>query len=294
MDFKKLAEPFPASDIEWRAGATNKDNNKAMALAYVTSRAVMDRLDEVCGPENWRNEFKDGPDGGVICGLSIRVDGEWITKWDGADNTNFEAVKGGLSGAMKRAGVQWGVGRYLYKLDGQWVKCTAYGKTVKLDETPKLPAWALPVVEGKQQSPKQESKPTVKQESKPAADGSTVTDERPLRLTPDKLKAAIEKKAAETYKGSNPPQTTRGVVVANLEKCFSGSDAENKRHEFLNWLTGRASIKDVDGAIILALKDWLNATQDSSGDWQPDEMAGKEANAAVRAYEVASGQQELI
>ena len=51
--FAQLAAPFDPSDLEWRAGATNKDKNKALALAYITSRAVMDRLDDVVSPENW-------------------------------------------------------------------------------------------------------------------------------------------------------------------------------------------------------------------------------------------------
>jgi hypothetical protein len=142
--FARLAEPFHPDDIEWRAGATNADKTKALALAYITSRAVMDRLDEVVGPENWRDEYASGPDGGVICGLTLRINGEWITKWDGAENTEFEAIKGGLSDAFKRAGYKWGIGRYLYKLEKQWVFCDVHGKTVFLRSTPPLPAWALP------------------------------------------------------------------------------------------------------------------------------------------------------
>lgn len=142
--FAKLAKPFKPSDIEWRAGATTADKTKALALAYITARAVMDRLDEVMGPENWRDEYAAGPDGGVICGLSLRINGEWITKWDGADNTEFEAVKGGLSDAFKRSGYKWGIGRYLYKLDSVWVSCEVHGKTVSIKNPPPLPDWALP------------------------------------------------------------------------------------------------------------------------------------------------------
>jgi hypothetical protein len=142
--FTQLSEPFHPDDIEWRAGATNNDKTKALALAYITSRAVMDRLDEVVGPENWRDEYASGPDGGVICGLTLRINGEWITKWDGAENTEFEAIKGGLSDAFKRAGYKWGIGRYLYKLDKQWVFCDVHGKTLVLRSTPPLPSWALP------------------------------------------------------------------------------------------------------------------------------------------------------
>lgn len=141
---ENLKLPFDPKDIEWRTGATNKDKTRALALAYITSRAVMDRLDEVCGPGGWRDEYRPGPSGGVICGISIRVEDEWITKWDGADNTQVEQVKGGLSDAFKRAGVKWGIGRYLYNLEGVWVACEQRGKSVVLSETPRLPDWALP------------------------------------------------------------------------------------------------------------------------------------------------------
>ncbi|WP_243664619.1 Rad52/Rad22 family DNA repair protein [Rhodothermus marinus] len=87
-------------------------------------------------PENWRNEFRPGPGGGVLCGISIRIGDEWITKWDGAENTDIEPVKGGLSSAMRRAAVQWGIGRYLYRLPNQWVRIDERGRLL---ETPRLP-----------------------------------------------------------------------------------------------------------------------------------------------------------
>src|SRR3990172_8514889 len=142
--FEALAQPFPISEIEFRAGATNQEKTKALALAYITSRAGMARLDAVMGPGNWKDEYTAGPAGGVLCSLSLRIDGEWITKQDGADNTNFEAVKGGFSDAFKRACVKWGIGRYLYYLEGTWVRCQERGKTIVLAEDPILPAWALP------------------------------------------------------------------------------------------------------------------------------------------------------
>ncbi|HEU0013451.1 MAG TPA: Rad52/Rad22 family DNA repair protein [Longimicrobium sp.] len=119
IDFQALQEFFEAEAIEWRIQHAGEKNGRAWAICvpYVTNRAIQSRLDQVVGPENWRNEFRPGPDGGVMCGLSIRVGEEWVTKWDGAENTDVEGVKGGLSGAMKRAAVQWGIGRYLYTLD---------------------------------------------------------------------------------------------------------------------------------------------------------------------------------
>lgn len=156
--FEQLSQPFPPEDIEWRVQRSGVKNNKvwAMVLAYVTNRAIMDRLDSVVGPANWRNEFAPGPGGGVVCGLSLRINDEWVTKWDGAENTDIESVKGGLSGAMKRAAVQWGIGRYLYKIENGWANVHANGShsdAAKGDgskkvyfkwDPPPLPAWALP------------------------------------------------------------------------------------------------------------------------------------------------------
>ncbi|VTM70315.1 DNA damage response protein A [Raoultella planticola] len=120
MKLELLDSPFPAQDIEWRIQQAGKNNSGiwVKVLAYVTNRAIMKRLDEVCGKSGWCNEYRDIPNnGGVECGLSIKVDDEWITKWDAAEKTQVEAVKGGRSGAMKRAAVQWGIGRYLYDID---------------------------------------------------------------------------------------------------------------------------------------------------------------------------------
>lgn len=85
----------------------------------------MERLDEVAGPGNWKNEFKPWVGNSQLCGISIRNPdtGEWVTKWDGSESTDVEPVKGGLSASMKRAAVQWGIGRYLYNLDTQFAEC---------------------------------------------------------------------------------------------------------------------------------------------------------------------------
>ena len=157
IELERLLEPFGPSDMEWRVQRAGEKDGKvwAMLVPYITNRAIQDRLDDVCGPANWRNAFREGPGGGVLCGLSIRLGGEWVTKWDGAENTDIEAVKGGLSGAMKRAGVQWGIGRYLYRLDEAWANVHDRGalrgsfksgdrRVYFKYDPPDLPAWALP------------------------------------------------------------------------------------------------------------------------------------------------------
>lgn len=140
---ERLKAPFAPDELEFRITAKSKDNTKGLTAAYIQNRAVQNRLDEVVGFENWKNEFiVDG--NSKICGLSLRINGEWITKYDGANDTNIESTKGGLSASMKRAAVQWGIGRYLYKLPSQWVKIQPKGNSFEICERPTLPNWALP------------------------------------------------------------------------------------------------------------------------------------------------------
>ena len=135
-----LADFFDPSDLEWKPGAATRDKKKGLAMCYITARAIQQRLDDVCGPHNWSNQYTEGPSGGVLCGISILVlRGEasgWITKWDGAENSQVEAVKGGLSDSTKRAAVQWGIGRYLYAVPSQWVPLDDRGRFARRPEIP--------------------------------------------------------------------------------------------------------------------------------------------------------------
>lgn len=160
---KKLQAPFAAKDIEWRVqqgGVSGGGKPYALVLAYVTNRAIQSRLDDVFGVFGWKNVYNDMDGKGVECGISIynHKTSEWITKYDAADETDIEGTKGGRSNAMKRAAVQLGIGRYLYKLDATFADC-ADNKTYENRQTfkpkqgqpiygswktPDLPKWALP------------------------------------------------------------------------------------------------------------------------------------------------------
>lgn len=130
--FTALRGPFRSDQISWRIGSTsdkNPDRPVGMALAYIDARDVMDRLDEVCGPENWQDHYQETAKGRMMCTLSLRIDGEWIDKTDGAGDSDVESEKGAISDSLKRAAVKWGIGRYLYQLDSPWVAIEKRGKT---------------------------------------------------------------------------------------------------------------------------------------------------------------------
>ena len=118
------------------------DKKKAMALAYVDSRTVMDRLDAVVGVANWQDSYQFSPDNKtVLCKLAIKIDGEWITKSDcGAaseQEDEGDRRKAAVSDALKRAAVHWGIGRYLSQLQVCWVEYDAERKCLK--NVPTLP-----------------------------------------------------------------------------------------------------------------------------------------------------------
>ncbi len=119
-----LSAPFSSSDIEWRVSATNAEKTKGLAVPYVTNRAIQNRLDDTVGIDGWYNDFRPWKNGSAqLCGISIFFPqlNQYLTKWDGADDSEFESVKGGLSDSMKRAAVEWSIGRYLYGMTQVWV-----------------------------------------------------------------------------------------------------------------------------------------------------------------------------
>lgn len=124
---RDLHRPFPADMIHWRAQtvAAKDGNCKALALAYLDARDVMDLLDQVCTPINWQSEHFDAGGGKLGCRIGIFIDDVWVWKSDGAGDTDVEAEKGAFSSALKRAAVSWGIGRYLYDLGNTWVPCIA-------------------------------------------------------------------------------------------------------------------------------------------------------------------------
>lgn len=111
--YDALSVPFPTQFIKWRVG--NKNDGGVLPLCYVDARAVMDRLDSVCGVDGWMCNYTPAKEM-LICNLGLRIGGEWIWKADGAGASDFEGEKGMASDALKRAAVRFGIARYLYDL----------------------------------------------------------------------------------------------------------------------------------------------------------------------------------
>ncbi len=120
MNLNDLRKEIP---FKWRVQSTKY--GKTTCVAYIDARDCMDILDEVCGPENWQSIFYEA-NGLLFCKVGICCDSkdnesevayhQWVWKSDTGSESKVEKDKGHVSDAFKRACVEWGIGRFLYRL----------------------------------------------------------------------------------------------------------------------------------------------------------------------------------
>jgi hypothetical protein len=120
----ELQKPFHPSDVYWKPGSLNKDQTKALAMAYATLRAYQNRLDEICGVD-WAVSYLPWGER-IICNLTIG--GVTRSSTGEADSREEKSEIAGTAAeaqAFKRACSAFGLGRYLYFLPTAWVEYDA-------------------------------------------------------------------------------------------------------------------------------------------------------------------------
>ena len=159
-----LEEPFDPSEIKWRVTNTCKvggpkgPRDRGQMLAYADPRAYTDRLNDVFTPLGWTRDYNvqtvqnfERKERGamersitakivVTCKVTIHGFGAHTglgEEWAENDNAGTAAE----AQAFKRACSCFGLGRYLYDLEGQWVDLDEKKRPL---ETPRLPDWARP------------------------------------------------------------------------------------------------------------------------------------------------------
>lgn len=124
MELNALTAPLTTHEIDWRVQSQTKDGQKIIVVPYITNRCVMQRFDEQFGWSGWQNEIKE-VEGGFLCTITaVLPGGEIVRKTDGASRTAVEPIKGGISDAMKRCAVQFGLGRALYDFPKVFIQTT--------------------------------------------------------------------------------------------------------------------------------------------------------------------------
>jgi hypothetical protein len=114
------------SEIDWREihGRLSSPDGMHVKVRegkfrYIDAREVMDRLDEVVGPEHWSTVFTVLDKDAAVVECRLTVHG--VTKADAGYPNNpgsdfeKEPFKAAYSDALKRAAVHFGIGRFLYE-----------------------------------------------------------------------------------------------------------------------------------------------------------------------------------
>src|SRR5713101_5536581 len=159
-----LEDPFDLSEIKWRVTNTCKiggpkgPRDRGQMLAYADPRAYHHRLNDLFTPLGWTRDynvqtvqnFERKQRGAtertitakivVTCRVTIYGFGAHTglgEEWADNDNAGTAAEAQGF----KRACSCFGLGRYLYDLEGQWLDLDEKKRPL---EMPILPDWALP------------------------------------------------------------------------------------------------------------------------------------------------------
>lgn len=161
MNLQELKQEIP---YKWKIQSfNNKDKKlatKASCVAYIDARDAMDLLDKVCGADNWQDKY-EFIGNKLIAGIGVKCGSEWVWKFDTGTESDYEAEKGQFSDAFKRAGVKWGVGRFLYDKTIVWVDvvdgkpqlaqfktlseyCEAIDNKVPIQTSPNAPQSTIP------------------------------------------------------------------------------------------------------------------------------------------------------
>ena len=175
-----LRKGTPPESIQYLAKKVRIEPNKkpqALAIAYVDSAYIEERLDRVVGPLSWQMDVKNCGEITVVgIGIKNPITGEWLWKWDTGQSTLDEndpvdvrksVLKGNISTGFKRAGYRWGIARDVLEIRPFYTKC-------KVNDQNKWTGWdgrpepVRPIRE--QVAPEGETREALKAGAKEASD----------------------------------------------------------------------------------------------------------------------------
>lgn len=236
----RLSAKFSADEVRSFPMQTTKQADSdgkwwGKAAFYIDARSVQQRLDDTC---IWEDVYEKDPrwepgildekgelrSPSILNGLRIlieRPDGslEWITRWDGADSSDIEGTKGGLSSASRRSSVKYGVGRYLYEVESKWEEMKAPKGRAKRPayfiQTPRIAAKWLPDGE----APRARVTKTAAPKAAPAS--TEAPKDEPTGI---KLSAAQVERFSNAAKGKdrNAVKPIYGAVISGDLKLAEG------------------------------------------------------------------------
>ena len=150
---RALEIPFDANLVQWRITEWNDDDARGLMMPYADPRAYSDRLNSLFTPAGWTRKYsveasapvqrsKRGPAAKILVTCEVTLTCIGTNSGTGEEWSDKEnALTGAEAQAFKRALSCFGLRRYLYDMDGQWIELDQEGVPKKI---PKLPRWATP------------------------------------------------------------------------------------------------------------------------------------------------------
>ena len=150
---RALAVPFDATVVQWRVTERSDDGTRGLMLPYADPRAYSDRLNDLLTPAGWSRKYavqasasvqrsKRGPAAKILVTCEVTIGCIGTNSGTGEEWSDKEnALTGAEAQAFKRALCCFGLGRYLYDVDGEWVDLDQNGLPTRI---PRLSRWANP------------------------------------------------------------------------------------------------------------------------------------------------------
>jgi hypothetical protein len=143
------------------------------------------------------------------------------------------------------------------------------------------------IIEGDYEDKKERKQPKEQKITRP------FTPEQLMNAIYSGVKDKVDNGWNPKNKGEEDINMLTGLVASNLEKCFAGEGATDKRHTLLAWMFGSASLKTLRVEELVTLNRWLDAKQDSGGEYVVNPLSIKEANTALVEALKDEGQIEM-
>jgi hypothetical protein len=215
-----LAVAFDPKDVEFLPLTTEiGSDGKGLVAAYIDARAVQERLDAVV-PGAWSFDWQPlhtNAQGQVVTAKgTITIHG--VSRSDIGDGTGSEASKSSISDCEKRAGVQWGIARYIYALPRLRAKMDTWtDKAGKLHISGVNAAAAAELRRGL-------PKPGAPAARENAYQDETVAQPETATATDSSATTTLE---AKVQHGQLPAQTakTKAAVAAELQQRWNAAHA---------------------------------------------------------------------
>ena len=185
-----LAIPFDLVVIQWRVTEYSDDGTRGLMLPYADPRAYSDRLNDVFTPAGWSRKYavqasapvqrgKRGPAAKILVTCEVTIACIGTNSGTGEEWSDKEnALTAAEAQAFKRALSCFGLGRYLYDIDGEWVELGEHRLPTKI---PRLPRWATPNgwLAGLRPKPRRNRHALVRANGHASNAGQPSGDERP-------------------------------------------------------------------------------------------------------------------